>query len=427
MAEILKENIDFRRFWLGDGASQFAAQATTFGMPLVALELLDASTFEIGIVNSFATSAFLLVGLPAGVLVDRARQQRTVMVWADVCRFALLAVLGIGALLEALTLAQVYVTALLVGTATVLFDVAHQSYVPRIVPQESLVQGNARIAATQSVAQVAAPTAGGLMLSLTGAKALPVVLAACFVLSTVFLLRIRVREKSSGSVPPRARMWQEMSDGLKYVLKTPVLRAIALSTGWFNLFALVIQSVIAVRLVRDLGLTAGYVGVYFALGACGSVAGALSAQLWAARLGEERVIWMASAFTAPFAFLIAVPNSPSTFVLAGLGYFTMAAGATVFNVAQLSLRQRICPPDLRGRMNASIRFLVWGTMPFGGLLGGAIGSAWSARTALVLGAVGLSTACLPLLLSLARQPVAHGKHRAIHTAAGDERAESDCA
>ncbi|CAL9471864.1 MFS transporter [Streptomyces sp. enrichment culture] len=410
MAGILRENSDFRRFWLGDAASQFAAQAATFGLPLVALELLDPSTFEVGVVNSFATSAFLLVGLPAGVLVDRAPRLRTVMVWADVCRCALLAVLAAGALTGLLTLTQLYSTALLVGTATVLFDVAHQSYVPRIVRPEALIPGNARIAATQSVAQVAAPTAGGLVLSLVGAKALPAVLAGCFALSTGFLLRIRGREGGGTAVRVRPRMRREMAEGLGYVLRTPLLRAVALGTGWFNLFALVIQSVIAVRFVRDLGLTAGHVGLYFALGACGSVGGAMSARLWAKLLGEERVIWVASAFTAPFALLIAVADDASTFVLAGLGYFVMAGGATVYNVAQLSLRQRICPPELLGRMNASIRFLVWGTMPLGGLLGGAIGSAWSARTALVVGAVGVSCACLPLLVwSVRHGPDAGGR------------------
>ncbi|MCX4791878.1 MFS transporter [Streptomyces sp. NBC_01221] len=402
MSETLRQNTAFRRFWIGDVASQFAAQTVTVGMPLVALELLDPTTFEMGLISSFATVAFLVVGLPAGVFVDRARQQRTVMISADVFRCALMAFLGISALSGHLGLTQVYATALLIGVFTVFFDVAQQSYVPRIVHADLLESGNARIAATQSVAQVAAPMVGGLLIAMIGAKALPMVLSCAFALSTVFLLRIQTREHGAESVKPeRVRLGREIREGLAYVVRTPALRAITLCTGWFNLFALVVQSVITVRLVRDLGLTPAYAGIYFALGACGSVAGALTAQFWVRRFGSSTVIRRASLFTAPFALLIPVTSSSATFALAGLGYFLLVAGATVYNVAQLSRRQRICPPVLLGRMNASIRFLVWGTMPLGGLLGGAVGAEWSARTALMVGAVGMCLASLPLLVSSA--------------------------
>ncbi|MEV5447501.1 MFS transporter, partial [Streptomyces sp. NPDC052644] len=186
-------------------------------------------------------------------------------------------------------------------------------------------------------------------------------------------------------------------DGVAYVLCHPVLRVLALAGGAYNMFALVVQTMVPVRLVSELGASPATASAYFSAGGAGGILGAVVARWLARRLGQYRSVWLCLLGTAPFALLTPLIDSVGGIWLAAGGYRVLWAGATASNVAQVSLRQQLGPPELLGRMNATMRFLLGGAMPVGALLGTVLGAAAGARVALWVGAVGLLLSCLPLL------------------------------
>lgn len=381
---------DFRALWLGAVLSQFGARMVLVALPLVAVARMHATAWQVGLIGTLSTVAFLLVGLPAGAVVDRVRQRR-LLIGSDLGRAALVASLAV----PGAPLRQLYLVALGLGVLTVFFDVGHQSYLPRIVEPGRLVEGNARLSTTLAVAQVAGPAAAGAAVAFTGLAPAMLVIAAGFAGSAACLARIRAVDDRPS--PARPRLTAQIGEGVSYVLHHPVLRILALSGGAYNLSALVIQTIVPVWLVTGLGASPAAASLYFSAGGAGGVLGALLARRVTDRLGQSTTAWSALLVTAPFALLTPLIGDAAQVWLAALGYLVLWAGATASNVAQISLRQRLCEPELLGRMNATMRFLLWGAMPLGALLGGVLGDALGARATLLAGAAGLLLSCLPLL------------------------------
>lgn len=393
---------DFRALWVGAGLSQFATRMTMFALPLFAIQESSATPWQVGLLTTLSTLAFLVVGLPAGVIVDRVRQRR-LLVWTDLGRALMVASLAATSLLNSTPhLSQLYLIAAVTGVLAVFFDVAHQSYLPHLIRPEQLVEGNAKLTSTMAVAQITGPVLAGAAIAAGGLVGGALLITAGFVGSAGYLTRIRAPDR----VPPpqpRRRLGREIAAGLVFVARHPALRVIALSGALYNLFALVIQSMVAVRLVDELGLSAASASLYFSAGGVGGVAGALFARRLADRFGQDRMVWLAQLATAPFAFLTPLMSRPGQLWLAATGYLIVWFGATVSNVVQVSFRQRLCPAPLLGRMNATMRFVLWGAMPLGGLLGGGLGATVGVRGALWLGAAGFVLSCLPLLSGALRR------------------------
>ncbi|MCW2656264.1 MAG: Major facilitator superfamily permease, partial [Jatrophihabitans sp.] len=159
----LWHHLDFRRLWIGETVSQFGTMISQLALPLVAILVVHASTFEVGLLTAFETAAFLIVGLPAGAWVDRMRF-RAVLIVNDVIRAAALGSVPLAQMMGVLTIGQLYAVALVTGISTVFFDVAYQSYLPELVERTLLVEGNAKLQASESVSQIAGPSAGGLLI-----------------------------------------------------------------------------------------------------------------------------------------------------------------------------------------------------------------------------------------------------------------------
>ncbi|MEU4359330.1 MFS transporter [Streptomyces virginiae] len=394
---------DFRLLLAGAATGQFGAQVTLVALPLVAVLELDAPAFQVGLLTAAETAAFLLVGLPAGALTDRMRK-RPLMIRADLVRAVAMASIPAAALADALTMAQLYAVALVTGVATVFFDVAHQSYLPHILPRDQLVAGNGALETVRSTAHVTGPGIGGGLVQLVGAQFAVIVDAVGYLLSALFLQRIERAEEAPEPAAPGASLGKEISEGVRFVFGHPLLRVIALTTGLANLCTAVLMATQTVHLVRTVGLRAGGLGLVLSASAVGGLLGALCAGRLAARLGQARVILLSLLVTGPFALLWPL----STHGLAGAALFATGSavvsfGAVVYNVAQVSFRQGMCPPRLLGRMNATLRFLMWGTLPLGALIGGALAQAYGSRTALAWCAVGILAVPLPLLLSPLRR------------------------
>lgn len=392
---------DFRLLLAGAAAGQLGAQVTLVALPLVAVLELDAPAFQVGLLTAAETAAFLLVGLPAGAWVDRMRKL-PLMIRADVVRALAMASIPLAAVTGVLTMAQLYVVALVTGVATVFFDVAHQSFLPQLLPKDQLVSGNGALETIRSSAQVAGPGIGGGLVQLLGAALAIVTDAAGYALSALFLWRIK-RPESLPERQPDASLRRDIGEGLRFVCGHRLLRVIAVATGLGNFFAAVLMATQSVFLVRVLGLAPGVVGLVLAASALGGLAGALCAGRLAARLGQARLIWLSSLVTGPFALLWPLSGRGAGAALFALGSGVVFFGAVVYNVAQVSFRQTLCPPRLLGRMNATLRFLMWGTLPLGALAGGALAEAFGARGALVWCAAGFLVVPLPLLLSPLRR------------------------
>ncbi|MER7824989.1 MFS transporter [Streptomyces sp. NPDC096097] len=394
---------DFRLLLAGAATGQLGAQVTLVALPLVAVLELDAPAFQVGLLTAAETAAFLLVGLPAGALTDRMRK-RPLMIRADLLRAVAMASIPAAALVGALTMAQLYVVALVTGVATVFFDVAHQSYLPQILPRDQLVAGNGALETVRSTAHVTGPGIGGGLVQLVGAQFAVIVDAVGYLLSALFLQRVRRTEEAPEPVAAGGSLRKEIGEGVRFVFGHPLLRVIALTTGLANFCTAVLMATQTVHLVRVVGLQAGGLGLVLSASAVGGLLGAVCAGRLAAGLGQARVMLLSVLVTGPFALLWPLSGHGLLgAVLFAAGSAVVSFGAVVYNVAQVSFRQGMCPPRLLGRMNATLRFLMWGTLPLGALLGGALAQSYGSRTALAWCAVGILAVPLPLLFSPLRR------------------------
>jgi hypothetical protein len=276
--------------------------------------------------------------------------------------------------------------------------VAYQSYLPHLIGRDNLVEGNSKLEGVRAVSQVAGPgLAGQLIQALTAPVAL-LLDAVAMALSAIFVVRIRKRE-AKPERRPDAHLLREIGEGLRFVLGHRLLRAIAACTATANLWLAAFAAMTVFFLARELNLGEGTIGLVFMFGGAGGVAGFLIVRRVVSWLGQGPAIWMAVAFTTPFGLLMPVARPGILLWLAAAGQFMVAVGIVVYNVTQVSFRQGLTPDHLLGRMNATMRFLVWGTMPLGGLVGGGLGLWVGARGALAVAAAGSVVAVLPVLLS----------------------------
>ncbi|MGW2546762.1 MFS transporter [Kitasatospora sp. NPDC001574] len=388
---------DFRLLLSGAVAAQAGTQVTLVALPLVAVLELDATPFQVGLLTAAETAAFLLVGLPAGAWLDRMRKL-PVLVRADLLRCLAVGSIPVAGVLDALTLVQLYLVALVTGVATVFFDVAHQSYLPVLLPREQLIAGNGAIETVRSSAQIAGPGLGGGLVQLLGAPLAIVADAFGYLASAVLLSRIRAHEPQPRTEPGRS-LREDVAEGVRFVVGHPLLRVIAAATAASNLFSAVLMAVQTVFWVRVLDLSPAAIGVLLSVSAVGGLAGAVCAGPLARRIGQGRLIWLAPLVTGPFALLWPLADGGAGAVLFAVGGVVVLFGAVAYNVAQVSFRQSLCPPELLGRMNATMRFLVWGTLPLGALIGGTVADTAGPRAALWVCAVGTLVVPVPLLLS----------------------------
>ena len=401
---------DFMLLWSGQTVSEMGSAVTQLALPLTAVVLLKATTFQVGLLTAAATLAFAVIALPAGALVDR-RAKRGVMITCDAARLVIIASVPAAWAAGALTMAQLYAVAITAGIGTVFFDVSYQSYVPSLLRQEHLMDGNGKLGATQAFAQLAGPGLGGGLVGAFGAAGAMTADAVSYAVSVASLLGIRHRElreteplkeqAADGTEPAasdkeqaadeaasRPTLRADIAEGLKFVIGHPILRKVVACTGTANLFMSAATAVDIIFLVRVLHVPPAYTGLVFAIAAVGGVVGgALSGRI-ARRVGSARVIWVSIlVFDAPSVLAaLAWPGWGVALVPVGIGFAFF--GGVVYNVAQLSYRQSVCPPRLMGRMNAAVRWIVWGTMPLGGVIGGALGTAIGVRPTMAIGLIG---------------------------------------
>ena len=399
-------NPDFRRLWIAETISQFGTQVSLLAVPLVAVVLLEATPFEVALLGTIEFLPFILFSLPAGAWVDRLRR-RPILIIGDVGR--------------ALSLASIPI-AFAAGRPDDLAalrrrlrdrdaDGLLRCRLP-VVPAVASSSATSSWRATPSwrsprtLAQTAGPALGG---GLIGILTRPVaILVDCRQLrwsrrssSSSSGARSRPRTATSTSTARPARgMRQEVADGLRYVLGQPYLRGIAAAPATSNLFSNIAFATFIVYAVRELGLSPAEIGIVFGIGNLGALARRVTAIVWSRRFGrrpDDR--GFDGAHRRPRILLVALRSAPQVAdpVPRRRGLADRLLDV-VYNINQVSFRQAITPPTMQGRMNATMRFIVWGTIPVGSILGGIIATA-SACTRDLGRRDRLSSSPCPLLIS----------------------------
>jgi predicted MFS family arabinose efflux permease len=391
---------DFLLLWSGQTVSQIGSQVTILALPLVAIVVLRATALEVGLLSAAATSAYLLVALPAGVVADRVSKRR-VMIGCDLASVAVIGWVPVAQLTGVLTLGQLYAVALLASSLSAFFLVSYTSYLPSLVDREQLVDGNGKLATTQSVALVAGPALGALLVGLAGAAQAMAGDALSFAVAAACLFLIRRREpRPAGAVPERrSRFWPQLRDGLAYVLREPILRKSAAWNGTANFFVIMVETLGPVFLIRTVHLRPAYVGVLLALGALGGVAGGLAAKPLAGRIGSARLCWLAMTVFALPGLLIPAARPGWWVLLFAAGWMSWTFSSTLCSTALTSYQQAACPAELRGRVSAVLRWVSWGTLPLGALAAGALGAALGVHRTLWVAVAGGCLSGLWLFLS----------------------------
>lgn len=351
----------------------------------MAILLLQVTALQLGVLNALAFIAFPFLGLPAGVWIDRVRR-RPVMIAMSLVQVVTLGSVPAAFILGVLGLYQLYAVALVMGTTTLFFDVAYQSYLPSLVRKEDVVEGNQKLQVSASGAQVVGPSiASGLMVLLGAAKAV-VSDALGTLAASLLLISIRKPEPMpmGGPGAGERHFFSEMKEGIRVITSNKLLWTQAGCTGMSNLGSNIFEVAIFLYAYRILGISEGSIGVAFSMGAAGFLVGALISRRVTAWIGLGRTI--ALSISANFALLLVLLAGGvyAVFIL-GFAFFLAFMGVPVYNINQVSLRQIITPNRLQGRMNATMRTIVWGTIPVGALLGGVFAGAFGIVPALTIG------------------------------------------
>lgn len=394
---------DFVRLWVAHGVSALGTGITSQALPLTALLVLGASAGDMGLLAAFAQLPVVLVILFAGVWADRLRR-RPILIVADIGRALLLTSIPVAFVMGALSLGQLFIVAALVETLSLFFSVAYRSYLPTLVQRERLVEGNSKLSASGSVAEISGPALGGVLVQWLTAPFAILFDAASFLFSALFLGSMRTSEPPPKPVEDRKSVWSEIGEGLRVVLSNRVLRALALCSGTFTFFGNFFHALYTYYAVHDMGMPPAVVGVLIGAGGIGALVGAILVGPVTRRFGVGPTLIGSLAFAGVVGLPIVLVNGPLPLSIA-VFFATQLVGdvaIAIYLINDMSLRQATVPDRLLGRANASMGFLVGGLGPVGALLGGVLGELIGARLTLTIAITAITLAPLWLVFSPAR-------------------------
>jgi MFS family permease len=394
----------FLAFWSASTVSIFGSLITRTALPFAAILVLNAGPIEISAIRSAELVAALIVGLIAGAWVDRLRR-RPIMIWADLGRALLLASIPVAFVLGLLGLAQLLVVAFAAAILSTFFDVADRSYLPSIVPRKRLVHANSALTASGSVAEFTSFGIGGFLIELFSAPIAIAIDAVSFLVSALLLATIRRKEPPPKAVETREPVLREIRDGMRIVVHSPVLRALALAHGGTHILWGIFGTSYLLFALDDLGLGPAAIGVIAGVGGIGSLAGSVAAPYLARRLGVGRAMLLGMVgFTVGNAL---IPLAPGGAVVLGAAFLIGQqligdAGATVYEIVDLSLIQASVGERVIGRVNATIGTFTTLLTLAGAIGGGIIAEVFGLRAAFAVGLLGAIVSILVVWFSPVR-------------------------
>ncbi|MBE1590821.1 putative MFS family arabinose efflux permease [Nonomuraea angiospora] len=335
---------------------------------------------EVGVLSALQTTAFLLIGLPAGVWVDRMRRRRVMLV-SDLARFLLLACIPLAAEVGLLSIGLMFAIALLVGMAQVFNDVADQTYLPELVGTGQLTDGNSKLEIVRSGSFMSGPAVGGALVQLLGAPRTLFATALGALASVLFLSTIKVPDKPP-AVTQRTPLLRGIGEGLSYLWRDRLLRMLAVSTVAGNLCTSAVLGLSVLFLAQVVKLPPSTIGLLLMSGGIGGLIGGFTGSWLSRRYGTARMTWLAVILGSPFGLLLPMTQADWRVVCFAITSIALTWSATLLNVGQVTYRQTVTPEHLLGRVNASVRFMTWGIMPLGALLGGILAQQIGVRQAL---------------------------------------------
>ncbi|MEV7996312.1 MFS transporter [Streptomyces sp. NPDC086077] len=415
-SSLLLRHRDFRLLWCSGLFDRFGASVTGVAMPLLAVSTMDATAFQVGLLSAATWLPWLIIGLPAGVWVDRL-PRRPIMVTAAAVCVVLFVGLPIASYLGLLDYELLLALALLTGAATVFYQTAHGAYLPTLLDPEDLPEGNAKLHGGVSAAHIVGLGSGGLIVRLAGAVDGLVVNAASFAASLICLTSIKHREPAAPTRQEKPQaLHRELSEGYRLLFGDPWLRTLTLFGTAANLALMSYQSIQVVFLVRTVGLNEGMVGGLLAAVGTGGIAGAFVARRLSDRIGTARAILFFQLVLPTVALLMPLTFSGPGILLFFTGSFCVATGVTAGNVLRVSFEQRYLPATIFGRVIASTSVLNFGSMPIGSVLGGSLGSALGVRPAMWITCAAIPCAALILYFS----PIRHSRDMPLAMSHGEE-------
>jgi MFS family permease len=395
---------NFMLLWSGQSVGAIGPQISVIALPLYALDSLHADVFQVSLLTFFGWLPYLLFSLPAGIVVDRWNH-RLLMISCDVGRMVLTLSVPLLGLYHLLSLWYLYTVVGIIGILTVLFTVAYRGQLPKLVSSDQLVDGNAKLGISDSLAELIGPSIGGALVGLIGAINTLFGAAGTFSVSAITLGLIRVpkaeRKPDAGQRPLTLR--SIIRDGLGYVLGERVLRNLLICTGISNFFLIGVSSIAIPFLRRDLHASAAAIGVVFTLGSVGGILAGILAARVSRRVGSARIIWLSMLLPGPLYLLMPLAQPNWGVLLYAVGIFAVAAATTLFNVGAITYRQLVTPPEILSRVNGAYLWVSYGSIPLGSLFGGALGTLLGLRPTIWICVLGVWSGSLFLVFSPLRK------------------------
>ena len=406
--EVLKVP-DFRRLWFANGLRDSGGQVASFALPITALVLLHARPLEMSLIFAASRLGYLLVGLPAGVWIDRW-PRKLVLVWADVAYAAAFGSIPAAYLLGVLTVPQLILVAFAVSVAGVFFDTAHSSVLPQLLPKRRVADANARLQSTDTASQAIAPSVAGALTQSVAAPLLYCFATLCHLGSVLLVRGIRpvgepTRESARSGAEPERHFRKEVVDGVRILLSQPLLRLLLSQAALNNLGAGILLSMMPVFLLKQIGVAPWLFGLLSTLGAVAGFTASLVGPALRRRIGEIRMMLVFSAL-APLALLpapLATVFRGEAVALAALAEVLIGFVVVARAVATAGLRARVTPTRFMGRVTSANNFVTQGATPLGALLGGVVADSCSIGAALWVGVAEMAVAVLLLAVSPMRR------------------------
>jgi MFS family permease len=376
--------------------SQVGTALSAVVVPFVAVVNLHATPLEVGVLTSLETLGFLLIGLPVGVWVDRHRR-RELMLISDLVRFVASAAIPVAWGLGVLSLPLLYIVAFVIGICGVLFDTSYIAQMPDIVGLDMMATGFAAVDVTFKSAKIAGPLLGGALVRIIAAPLAVIVDAVSYVVSAILLRSMHVDEQIDEVTEDQPGLMADIGAGLRYVLGDPTLRLLALVGATTSIVETAIAAVQPTFLLRELNVSGIAFGAIVAVGTVAAMVAPAITPWVIERQGEWTALALIPIGSMPFSLLMLLASRGFGAIFYAFGLAALFFGGAVYNIAQVKLRNRISASEFRGRMNGTIRFFIWGTMPLGAIIGGVAAQLIGQRQTLAVGCVVLTMAYLPLL------------------------------
>lgn len=368
-------------YWAATTTSSIGSGVTAVALPLIAVITLDVSPIHVGFLSAASYIPWIILGLPAGVIVQRIPLRRS-QIATDLVRGVALASVPIAWVLELLSFPQLIIVALAVGSCSVIFDVANATYLPSIVEPDELTRRNSLLSATWTSTQIAGPALGGLLVQAVGAALSLVADSLTFFISAAVLSRLPIVPRPQ--TPKSEKMLKSIAVGWRYVIHHPVLNPTMWVATTTNFVGGGLTPLLPLYLVRTLGLPPATVGLLLATEAVGGLIGAVITPRLERRFGSARISMIMAVLGALCLLAVPLGNGAGAYVALGLGLAGFNIGVSVGSILTRTFRQVATPPDLLSRVSATVRFVSWGAIPIGSIVAGSVASAMGTWPALVV-------------------------------------------